>query len=558
MRTRVLAVLTAVMSAGVLNGCAYVTRATETQQGLSPAGESTDFPDLSYDGRYVAFDSTAALDPTDTNGVSDVFVRDNRNGAITRVSVATDGGAANDLSGDPAISDDGRFVVFESLATNLTANDANGVLDIFWHDRDNDADGVFDEPGAIRTVAASTNGGTTGNNFSNNPSISADGTLVLFESFASDLESDPPDTNGFLDIYGALFDVATGQRVTGGNVSVNNNLGQQPVLANGPSRDPDIRGDAQAITFATEATNLTVGGDTNNHADVVVKFDDPGFGVVTVPVTGPTPANADQFTPRFVGNSTKVVYASAASNLAPGDTDGQFDVFVSDYGNGIQFGGTTCISRTPTGSEANGASLSPSASADGTRIAFASSASDLVSGDTNTTWDVFVYSSPGFIQRASTTFSLGEADGASLSPAISGDGRYVAFTSTAHNLETPDTNPNPDIFVRAAIVPEIDSVCAVDPNTLVCSDPAVLGPGSHTILILGRGFGLGVTVLLGAGVSVTSTYPYSSNALVVTVNVAGSAAPGPRDASVANPGSGIGPTSGAMRTCANCLTIEVP
>src|SRR5439155_16440977 len=93
-------------------------------------------PAVSGDGRFVAFESVAThLVPGDTNGVSDIFIVELRTGLIERVSVNEAGGQGNGPSHQPALSDDGRFVAYASFATNLVADDTNGMLDVFVHDR---------------------------------------------------------------------------------------------------------------------------------------------------------------------------------------------------------------------------------------------------------------------------------------------------------------------------------------------------------------------------------------------------------------------------------------
>jgi WD40-like Beta Propeller Repeat len=428
---------------------------------------------------------------------------------------------------------------------------------VFWHDRDSDGDGIFDEPGAMLTVPISTVSltATTGNGPSTNPSISPDGFIVAYESLASNLDTSVSDTNGFGDIYIASASLfccpPTSYSVL---LSVNGSA-----LANGPSREPDVRIDISAqeyaIAFVTGATNLTASPDTNLHDDVVVARRHASGTQTIVPVRASAPlANEDQFSPQFVANSTQVVYASAATNLAPGDTGSQIDVFVTDYLTGA----TSCLSRRPSGIEANGDSYEPSPSADGSRVAFTSNASDLVPDDTNSALDVFVRAAPGFSQRASTTASLQQTDYdlGSAEPAISGDGVYVAFSSISHNLEAPDTNPNLDIFVRSSIVPEIDSVVAIDPNT-GAEIPPVLHPGTNELLIRGRGFGPSVIGLLGSGVTI-SVLSAQPDQVRVRADVTSGTAAGPRTLSVANLGSGIGLTSGSLRACTDCVQIAVP
>ena len=148
-------------------------------------------PSISDDGRYVAFESWASnLVNNDTNGAEDVFVHDRQTGKTKRVSKRFDGTEASGGSSDRAsISDDGRYVAFQSDATNLVANDTNGESDIFVHDR---------KTRKTKRVSKSSNG-TQGNGESDNPSISGNGRYVAFKSYATNLVKN--DTNGKLDIF---------------------------------------------------------------------------------------------------------------------------------------------------------------------------------------------------------------------------------------------------------------------------------------------------------------------------------------------------------------------
>ena len=149
---------------------------------MSPPGENRS-PDISGDGRYVAFESDATYDAGDTGLHTDVFVRDNVTRSVVRVSVTSNGVAADGSSFDASITHTGRFVAFASLATNLAPVDTNGATDVFWHDRDTDQDGVYDEPGAIRTVEVSAGAGVTGNGQSSSPSVAEHGgdSVVAFQ-----------------------------------------------------------------------------------------------------------------------------------------------------------------------------------------------------------------------------------------------------------------------------------------------------------------------------------------------------------------------------------------
>ena len=141
-------------------------------------------PQLSGDGRYVVFESLASnLVPDDTNRQRDVFVHDLQTRKTTRVSVDSAGGQANNFSQAAHLSGDGRYVLFESLASNLVPGDTNGVIDVFVHDRQTRQ--------TTRVSVAS--GGLQANNTSVNPTLSADGRYVTFESFATNLTSEQSD-----------------------------------------------------------------------------------------------------------------------------------------------------------------------------------------------------------------------------------------------------------------------------------------------------------------------------------------------------------------------------
>ena len=202
----------------------------------------------------MAFESPAALVADDTNGVADVYVFDKVTDTVRRVSVSSAGAQA--LGGESqqaAISATGRFVAFESRATNLVPSDGNDLLDVFLHDRDVDNDGVFDEAGAIRTIRVSvgTGGVEALHGFSRNPSISGNGRWVAFETAATNLVAG--DTNGRLDI--CVHDRLLGRTV---RVNVATSGGQ---ALDGDSLRPAISLDGRYVAFDSAASNLVA--DTN-------------------------------------------------------------------------------------------------------------------------------------------------------------------------------------------------------------------------------------------------------------------------------------------------------
>jgi Tol biopolymer transport system component len=329
---------------------------------------------ISGDGRYVAFWSFASnLVPSDTNGTSDVFVRDRVAGTIERVSVDSrerqaaggdQGGVLDTNFGRPVITPDGRFVAFASSATNLVRRDRNNAVDIFLRDR----------------VA-----GTT-------------------------------------------------ERVT---------MASRKVEANSESSVPAISPDARFIAFRSFADNL-VPDDTNFTADVFLLDRQAGTTVrVSVTSTGQQADNASG-SPAITPDGRFVVFESSASNLVPGEPeDFASDVYLRD----VQAGTTEGISTPTTGFVRH--SVAPTISADGRFVAFQSWDGGLVPGDTNDRYDIFVFDrATGTYERVSIDSAGGQADDDSLGPAMTPDGRFVAFTSLAENLVPGDGNFDSDVFVH--------------------------------------------------------------------------------------------------------------
>lgn len=152
------------------------------------SGASCYRPDLSHDGRFITFETGAALVADDTNGVSDIYVRDMQ-GGIRRVSVDSAGAQATGDSGDARISGDGRFIAFNSLADDLVANDTNGRPDIFRHDL---------QTGETLRVNVDRAGAEAADGESSQPAISSDGAYVLFHTRATNLTSAPISEDGGL------------------------------------------------------------------------------------------------------------------------------------------------------------------------------------------------------------------------------------------------------------------------------------------------------------------------------------------------------------------------
>src|SRR5262249_38340734 len=212
-------------------------------------------PAISGDGNFVAFVSGATnLVAGDGNGTLDVFVRGRASATTERVSVDSSGIEGNDASSDldrPAISSDGRFVAFSSLATNLVAGDGNGKSDVFVRDRLN----------ATTERVSVDSSGAEGNDFSQYPSISSDGRLVAVTSGASNLV--PGDTNATVDVFVRDRQSAATERADVNWAGAEANALSSPY--------PSISGNGTFVAFHSFATNL-VPADTNATTDIFVRI----------------------------------------------------------------------------------------------------------------------------------------------------------------------------------------------------------------------------------------------------------------------------------------------
>jgi hypothetical protein len=404
--------------------------------GGSPTGDQDSFTPaltLSANGRYAVFSSQATnLVAGDTNFSNDVFRKDLLNGTIERVSVAANGTQGNDNSHVTGISADGRYVVFESFADNLVPNDTNGALDIFVKDM---------QTGIVvrANTNASGNQSNTGSVYSFS-SISGNGRYVAFATDADDLLPSGDDSNYLFDIY--VKDLQSGAIV---RASVDG-LGNEQY--DGHSYYTSLSDDGRYVAFGSEATGLVAAADSNAAIDIFVK--DLLLGTVTRVSTpsGGGEANGPSADPHISGDGSRVAFSSLASNLVPGDTNGMEDVFVTQVSNGS----ITRASVSYNGGNANGPSTKPTLTTDGNVVLFSSEASNLVIGDANGLSDAFVRiltPSNASTRRVSESPSGVEGNGHAYAGAISGDGRFITIVSEADNLVSGDNNSSPDVFIRA-------------------------------------------------------------------------------------------------------------
>ncbi len=408
--------------AGTTTSTTTVKRISVDSSGTE-ANSASSNPSTSSSGTYTAFQSDASnLVLGDTNGQSDIFLHDRLVGATTRVSVDSSGTQANNGSSNPAISSNGRYVAFQSSASNLVTGDTNGQSDIFVHDT---------LIGTTTRVSVDSSG-TEANGASSKPSISSDGRYVAFQSGATNLVAG--DTNLSDDIF--VHDTTTG---TTTRVSVDSSGTE----ANSGSNDPSISPDGRYVAFWSFASNL-VAGDTNGQFDVFVNDTTTGITIRASVDSSGTEANGASTNPSISSNGRYVAFQSNASNLVAGDTNAQPDIFVHDTTTGA----TIRASVDSSGTEANSASSNPSISSDGTYVAFQSSATNLVTGDANAYDDIFVHNSfTGTTELLNVNASGAQANSDSANASISSDGTYVAFDSSASNLVAGDTLGFKDIFL---------------------------------------------------------------------------------------------------------------
>jgi hypothetical protein len=442
---------------------------------------------ISANGRFVAFDSDATnLVSGDTNNKSDIFVRDLLTNTTTRVSVDSAGNQANyDSSNLPSMSTDGRFVAFSSIASNLVPGDTNDKFDIF----------VRDTLTNTTTRVSVDSAGNQANNASTDFSISANGRFVAFISDASNLV--PGDTNDATDIFvrDTLTNTTTRVSVDSAGNQVNN-TSVNPYRPSGVY-SPSISADGRFVAFSSEVSNL-VPGDTNDANDIFVQ--DTLINTTTrvsVDSAGnqSNPGPVSFSNPSISADGRFVAFSSFASNLVPGGTNDANDIFVRDTLTNT----TTRVSVDAAGNQANSGSNDFSISADGRFVAFSSFASNLVPGDTNDATDIFVRDTlTNTTIRVSVDAVGNQVNSECYNPSISADGRRIAFDSEASNLVPEDTNDSRDIFVSDIGNTLGNKPPGVNGNNIIIGvekNDVLIGLRTNNIIIRGGNRGNDVFVL---------------------------------------------------------------
>ncbi len=439
----------------------------EVTAGTDPLDGDTD-----NDGLSDSEEPLLGLDPlardTDIDGEIDGF----QHGSIIRLSqIHPDAAYSTGDSTGGALSSDGRFAVFASEHGGLVVGDTNETMDVFWTDY---------QTGELRRVSVASDG-TEGNDWSGQIGtsigldISGDGRYVTFQSAASNLVAEP---NSFgSDIY--LHDTVTGET----SLLSRAYDGSSPTSQ---SYEPSMSADGRFVAFRSSATNLVAGIDANgSEADIFVR--DVVLGTterVSVDSAGVQANEASEF-PGISDDGNLVSFSSVANNLVGDDTNGLpgdplgDDAFIHNRTTGS----TTRISVVSDGSEHSGGYLyRPVISGNGSVAAFISNASDLVPNDTNTRFDIFLHDlGSGTTSRVNLADDGSEANNHSDYPAISENGRYVVYQTTASNLVPGDTNGRRDIVMSDVATGEVVRLSLKNDGSQVTRDvgrwPAISADG---------------------------------------------------------------------------------
>jgi len=413
--------------------------------------------DVTPDGRYVVFAySLDDLVPGDSNGKSDVFVLDRDDGSIELISVnsnevqptGVDGGSSNGT-----ISNDGRYVAFESKSAELVLNDTNGLVDVFVRDRQ-----------TTNTARVSlSNGGMqiTGNS---RGSISGSGNFVVFQSDGDDAVTG--DTNTEQDVF--RRDLVNQDTI---RVSISD-VEMEAIYPFGGSFSPSISDDGNRIGFLSGAENL-VADDDNGHQDMFVRDVADGTTTrVSLTSTGAQQENGGcNETAVISANGLTVAFASSADNLVPGDNNGLTDVFVREIGStsleivSVATGSTTFIT--------DGFTSFPTISPDGRYVGFWSRSTQLDPRHVNGAFHGYIHDRQSKRTETINISTTGQfADNASVfdssseAPIFASGGVYV-FTSSSDELVPGDTDETNDVY-QSAYIPAVSAAPAVN-NSVLCA-----------------------------------------------------------------------------------------
>ena len=384
------------------------TLLSSTKTGTDSDGQSYQ-PALNQNGQWLVFTSDAFNLSTDAFGLSMIYLKDTVNADLRLISSDSNGVTTDSNSFNPSISGDGRYVVFDSAASNLVSDDVNGVSDVFLKD--------------MQTGKLSLASSKFGDSDSTNAQLSNDGNYVVWQTTASNFVT--TDHNGASDIYLCKLEDKSIKVLT---------TDKAGLQGNHDSIEPSLNANASLLAFTSDAdnflgysaANIKLPIDNNINRDVFVKNIITGeIQLVSQNYKG-TSANGMSDSPSLNSDGTKIVFRSFASDLIVNSiNDSNADIYVKDLTTKM----LTQINVNANGTVANGASWSPVISPDGNNVAFISDASNLVDDDTNDTPDLFIKDlTNGILMRVVDTTS---GNGEFTDFAFSGDSSVMAFSRWA-------------------------------------------------------------------------------------------------------------------------------
>ncbi len=338
-----------------------ISRVNVYSNGAQSTSDGAIFSKISADGRFVAFTTTESIDGSDTTA-NDLYVRDLVNTTTELVSVRTSQAYMN-INDDFDISGDGRYIVFSTTASNLVSGDTNSTSDVFVRDR----------MLGTTTLLTKTSGGTLGNGYSKDVSISCEGSIIAFNSAATNLVSG--DTNGYTDTF--ILNRVGGDNLK--NITIGGNASSSFHLWT------DVSCDGSNVAFVSTATNLVSPNLSNNKRNVFVYNNYAQSVSIASLRNNGSEANDDSYYPTISSDGSYLAFQSNATDLVAGDTNSTEDVFLRD-----RVGATTeRVSMRNSSTEASIWSVTPTMTLDGRYILYTSRDTGLVSGDTNNRDDVF-------------------------------------------------------------------------------------------------------------------------------------------------------------------------
>ncbi len=403
-----------------------LSRASVSSSGIEANGDSKQSV-VSGNGRYIAFTSNATnLVDNDTNGVSDIFLRDRIKGITRRISVASDGTQANQNSFNPSISADGRFITFISDADNLVSGDNNKLADVFLYDTTNDIVKQISPPREALPPFTPTPTSSPVVSSALSASISPNGRYIAFSLLNFSSAKTAIVEYNRDDIYVYDYDTGITKNITS-------------ATPGGKHNNFFIANDGTVVYDKRQSINYSVSR--------------PSASFIYNPQTQTTTLIAGLPQQLFQGLNTEVnsitsdgkfaVVNSELNNLVREDTNNAADIFVYDIANK-----TFRLASTNSNSkQGNSSSFLGAISGNGRFLAFSSTASNLVSNDTNGVEDIFVKNlTTGRTERVSSNIFGKQSNGRSFAVSVSDDGHVVTYSSDAKNLIRNDTNNKTDIF----------------------------------------------------------------------------------------------------------------